>query len=83
MNGRARLLAWMNRAGLNQREAAREIGLHFTHLNKILSGYQTPGLRNALLIEGATGIPVESWLPTSVGKTETRSKSFVKNARVA
>lgn len=83
MNGRQRLWAWMRRSGLNQRETAKEIGLHFTHLNKILTGYQTPGLKNALLIEVATGIPVESWMPTTGGTSKNTHKATAKPALVA
>lgn len=83
MNGRTRLLAWMNRAGLNQKETARDIGLNYTQLSKILTGRQTPGLRNAVLIERYTGIPVEAWLPIEDGKPVKRVKSEPEIVNVA
>jgi transcriptional regulator with XRE-family HTH domain len=67
MNGRERLAQWLDRSKLNQREAAVLFGIHYTHLNQILSGRRTPGLENAVTIERATGIPVEVWLASEVG----------------
>lgn len=68
MNGRERLKHWLTRSNINQREAARIIGIHFTHLSQILSGRRSPGLANAVVIERETGIPVEAWVPTAEGK---------------
>jgi transcriptional regulator with XRE-family HTH domain len=67
MSGRERLALWLDRSKLNQREAAVLLGMHFTHLNQILSGRRTPGLANAVTIERATGIPAEAWLASEVG----------------
>lgn len=72
MNGRDRLAQWLERSKLNQREAAVLLGMHYTHLNQILSGRRTPGLANAVQIEQKTGIPAEAWLASEVGaSTET------------
>lgn len=68
MTGRERLKHWLKRSNVNQREAARIIGIHFTHLSQILSGRRSPGLANAVVIERETGIPVEAWLPSGEGK---------------
>lgn len=68
MDGRERLKRWLDRSHLNQREAARIIGMHFTHLCQILAGRRSPGLANAIAIERETGIPVEAWVPTPEGK---------------
>lgn len=68
MDGRERLKRWLERSQINQREAARIIGIHFTHLSQILSGRRSPGLANAVVIERETGIPVEAWVPTVDGK---------------
>lgn len=58
---------WLDRSKLNQREAAVLLGMHFTHLNQILSGRRTPGLATAVQIEQVTGIAVEAWLAPEVG----------------
>lgn len=68
-NGKTRLKAWMDREGLNQRQAAKILGVHYTFLNKLLSltAYQRcPSMRTASRIERVTGIPMVAWLPTSV-----------------
>jgi len=70
VNGRKRLAEWLRRSQLNQREGARLLGFHWTVINKILSGQRTPGLATALTIERVTGIPVDVWLPTSVGQDD-------------
>lgn len=67
MNGREQLRAWLERSRVSQREAARLLGVHFTHVSQILSGRRSPGLANAIAIERATGIPVESWVPIRKG----------------
>lgn len=69
MDGRERLKRWMERSRINQREAARIIGIHFTHLSQILSGRRNPGLANAVVIERKTGISVEAWVPSEEGKS--------------
>lgn len=72
--GREALQQWIDRRQVNQREAARIIGVDHTYLNQILSGRRTPGLDNAIQIERATGIAVEVWLPTSEGGTATEPR---------
>lgn len=62
----------MRRGNLNQRRAAAQLGFHYTTLNKFLTGYRRPGRENAIQIERGTGIPVEAWSPTSVGKYKKR-----------
>lgn len=59
----------MNRSRLNQREAAKLLGIHFTFLSQLLSegaNARTPALATAVRIERVTGIPVESWVPPDV-----------------
>ena len=63
-SGRRLLRDWIDRILTTDREAARRIGVHYTHLSQILNGRRSPGLANAVEIERATGIPVEAWLPT-------------------
>jgi transcriptional regulator with XRE-family HTH domain len=69
-SGREQLADWIERRGMNQREAARILGMDFTVLNKILLGHRTPGLATALAIQRHTGISVEVWMPTDDGKTD-------------
>jgi len=68
MDGRTRFQQWLDKSQLNQREAARLLGVHYTHVNQILSGRRLPGLANAVAIERVTGIPVGAWVPTAEGK---------------
>jgi len=67
LKGREQLKAWMTRSRVNQREAAKIIGMDHTFLNQILSGRRFPALANAVRIERITGIPAEAWLATAVG----------------
>lgn len=82
LTGRKRLAEWLERSKLSQRQAARILGFHWTHLNQILSGRRQPGLANAVHIESVTGIAVEAWLPTSVGAKSDRDLVGVANSRV-
>lgn len=66
--GRVLLQAWLDRAQLNQRGAARLFGLHYTYVSQILCGRRQPSLANAVAIYRTTGIAVDAWLPTGEGK---------------
>lgn len=70
LQGRERLLAWIERSRVNQREAARILGIDHTFLNQILSGRRVPALANAIRIERVTGIAAEAWLPTDDDKSD-------------
>lgn len=59
--GREQLRDWMERRGVNQREAAILLGLNEVHYSQILNGHRQPGLANAVRIEQRTGVSVESW----------------------
>lgn len=65
-SGRQQLREWMDRSNMNGVQASTHIGIHTTYLSQILGNVRTPGLTNALLIERATGIPVEAWAPKSL-----------------
>jgi transcriptional regulator with XRE-family HTH domain len=67
--GCAHLAAWIDRRQVNQVEAARIIGIDVTQLSQILNGHRRPGLDNAVLIERATGVVVEDWVPSDVGRS--------------
>jgi plasmid maintenance system antidote protein VapI len=64
MTARERLTEWLRRSRMNQREAATELGVHWTTLNQILKGRRSPGVKNALRLQRLAGIPVEDWLTT-------------------
>lgn len=69
-SGRERLRDWIDRSKVNQREAAAILGMSDVFLSQILNGVRTPGLDNAVKIEQVTGISVESWLLTSVSRSD-------------
>jgi transcriptional regulator with XRE-family HTH domain len=84
-SGPEQLKAWMDRAKKNQAETATYLGMDFTYISQIVNGVRTPGLRNALIIERNTGIPVEAWADSEVGGlvgaiTARRRKSPVGKA---
>lgn len=72
----------MKRSRINQREAARIIGVHYTFLNQILAGRRTPGLANAVTIERETGIPVAAWAPTEGGSAAGSTAKEADNSHV-
>ena len=59
---------WMERRGLDQRETAQLLGIHFVSLNQILHGDRRPGLAIAMRIERHTGINPGVWLRTPVSE---------------
>lgn len=65
-----RLKSAMREQGLSQTDLARAAGLDPSTVNKILNGSRSPGLRAALALEEATGIPAREWaaLPASVSE---------------
>jgi transcriptional regulator with XRE-family HTH domain len=66
-SGRVRLAEWLGRARVSYREIARQLGVHHTTINQILTGRRTPGLALAAHIERITGIPAASWVATEGG----------------
>lgn len=80
-SARAQLADWIERRGLNQREAARLLGLHYTYLSQILLGKRSPGLANAILIQRTTGVSAESWVPTAVGETASTESVTAANVQ--
>jgi transcriptional regulator with XRE-family HTH domain len=61
-SGAEQLKDWMHRRRFLQKEAAEHFGFDVTFVSQLVNGKRTPGLDNAILIERATGIPVEAWL---------------------
>lgn len=61
-SGPEALRQWIERRELQQQEAAKLIGIHFTLLNHYLTRRRRPPLESAIKIERVTGIPVEAWV---------------------
>lgn len=57
---------WMERRGVDQRETAQLIGIHYVTLNQILHNDYRPGLAAAIKIERVTGISPGLWMETGV-----------------
>ena len=74
-HGSQQLADWMARKGLNQRQASEELEIHHTTLNKILHGIRLPGRKNSIDIRDRTGIAVDAWEPTRVGRRSKRRSS--------
>lgn len=79
--GQHQLRNWIDRRGVSDREAAGIIGLNHTFLSNLVTGKRVPGLVNALKIERATGIPVEAWEPTHVGKSSVGASANGANKK--
>ncbi len=79
--GSTQLEAWLKRAGLDQRAGAKQLGIHYTTLNKFVAGVRSPGRETAIAIEARTGIPVAAW-STRVGKRQKRRAQNARNANV-
>ena len=60
----------MLRHGLNGRQTARLLEMHYTLISNFITGKRLPGREYAIRIERTTGIPVEAWSPTRVGARE-------------
>ena len=71
--GRRRLLQWLERSKLNQKEGARAIRLEKAQMNKIVHGIRRPGLDAAVKIERVTGIPPRDWAAFLKDESATRS----------
>ena len=60
----------MRRRGLNGRQTARLLEMHYTVISNFITGKRLPGREYAIRIERTTGIPVEAWSPTRVASRE-------------
>lgn len=70
LDGAAALLDWMERRRFSQREAGRFLGIHWTHINRLVTRHRRPSLEMGLMLQRKTGIPIESWADTHVVKYE-------------
>lgn len=85
MKAQDRLRAWLDKTGLTQREAAKQLGIHFTFLNQLLStNYRKrcPSMLTATRIERVTGIPIVAWMPTNVARKKRAPRKPVESAVV-
>lgn len=76
--GPTALWDWMERMGLDQRQTAEMLGIHFVSLNQYLHGDRKPGLAVALRIERHTGINPGVWVRTQVSGTEDRHMAVAR-----
>lgn len=65
---------WIEKKGLNQREAAKRLGFPFVTMNHYLHNRRRPGLARLELIFTITGIPMALWLDTRVARMKKRGK---------
>jgi plasmid maintenance system antidote protein VapI len=79
MTGRERLIDWMRISKLNQRQAAKVIGLHWGMVNKLVLGIRRPGRQTAVKIQRATGIAVDAWEDTPRRVSGAASSETVGN----
>lgn len=68
-SGPEQLRDWMRRRGFTQADAARYFGFNEPLVSRILNGTYNPGLKNAILLERLTGIPVEAWASSELDET--------------
>lgn len=62
MNAVARKVkAHLKREGISQNQFAREMGVSHGYMSELMHGTKRPGLRLALRMEQATGIPVREF----------------------
>lgn len=80
-DGAAQLADWMARRGFNQPQTADYFKWDLTFINKLLGRHRLPGLVNALIIERATGIPVEAWVPSELDTDEQPVPATRKKTR--
>ena len=70
-HGRLRLREWIDRSKFaSDKQAAETLGVHPVVLSQWMSGARRPDLDNAVLIEQATGISVESWLLSDISDSD-------------
>jgi transcriptional regulator with XRE-family HTH domain len=65
------LVSWRKRLGMDQKSAARVLGIGQGALSEIERGKRFPSLRNALRIERGANIPVEAWVDPSTTTPST------------
>lgn len=82
-SGPEQLKDWMSRKGFKQADACRFLGFDIATMSNFLAGKRTPGLKLAVRIERATGIPVEAWLPTDGDTSASAIEDEPDNAQLS
>lgn len=82
-SGRDQLQAWRKRSKLQQQELARILQITDAYLSQVLSGKRRPSLPIAYRISVHTGVPMESWLDTRVGRTKSARKQAADKVLVS
>lgn len=59
---------WMARAGLNQSEVARQLGVQQPQVSHLVMGTRSPSLALAVRIQKLTGIPAADWVDLDADK---------------
>ncbi len=69
-SGPEQLRDWMRRREFNQAQTAEYFGWDQTYFSMVINGHRALGLKNALLVERRTGIPVEAWASSELDESE-------------
>lgn len=72
---------WIEKREVNQREAAKLLGLPHVTVNHYLHNRRRPGLSHSEKIFAVTGIPGRLWLETLVAKQKTRPPAIGAKAQ--
>lgn len=68
MTAREQLKAWLQRSKLSQNALAAELGVVAPILSNWLTGKRRPTLAQAVRIEDKTGVPIRSWMLSSLSR---------------
>jgi transcriptional regulator with XRE-family HTH domain len=83
VTGAAHLKDWMHRRQLrSQRELAQYLGFDERLISQVLTGQRGPGLRNAIVIERKTGIPVEVWASSELDELNEADTATIGNRKL-
>jgi transcriptional regulator with XRE-family HTH domain len=81
-NGSTQLREWQWRRRFKGIQAAAYLGIHYTYYSNLVTGKRRPGREKAVTIEQLTGVPVEAWTPTVVGKRQNGKKTSASKPKV-
>jgi plasmid maintenance system antidote protein VapI len=72
----------MRRREFNQGQAAEYLGWDETYMSMVINGHRALGLKNAILLERRTGIPVEAWVSSELDETESVVAATAANPKI-
>lgn len=81
--GRRLLREWIQRAKMQDQEAAAFLGITSGYLSQLLSGSKVPSLELALKAEDLTGVSVRSWQVNELSKRRDTTKREAKKPCIA